>query len=366
MKFSDYFRDYYYSIFSRIYILRDVINERSSQRAIGRLDKLPVSVINDKGEIPEEHLNSRTLFITKRKGETVGRCPGTNRHICCNYITVDLYEGCTLGCSYCIMKSYLNFAPVTVYADSEPAISRIREIAEQNRDRIVRVGTGEVGDSLQFDPLFEMSRDFISDLSGYDNVYFEMKTKTDFVGHLLNIDNKGNAVTSFSLNPSDIVESEETDAFPLDKRLEAAEKAVSAGFNLAFHFDPIICENSWEERYLAVADRLSVFPEGKIKWISLGTFRYPPSLKEMMEDRPYLYNEFVPCLDGKYRYLQTERKNVYRKMYERLKERTGAPVYLCMESSTVWKKAIGMVPGEIEDLKWIFRKTRGVGKHSKK
>ena len=363
MKYSDYYRDYYYSIFKRIYVIKDAVDEPSVQRAVKKLDKLPLHIIESKDDIPESDLNSSTLFIKKRIGETVGKCPGTNRHICCNYVTVDLYEGCTLGCSYCIMKSYLNFAPITVYADSKPAIDRIKKLAEVNADRYVRVGTGEVGDSLQFDPLFEMSADFIRELSAYENVYFEAKTKTDFVDHLLDIENKGNAVISFSLNPADTVREEEVDAFSLENRLKAAEKAVSAGYNLAFHFDPMICENNWEKRYLEVAEKLSVFPKGKIKWISLGTFRYTPSLKDRMQDRPYLYNEFVPCLDGKYRYLQTERKKIYKKMHDKLKEVTDAPVYMCMESSTVWRKAFGRVPGETEDLKWIFRKVRGVEKH---
>ena len=360
MKFSDYYRDYYYSIFKRIYVIRDVLEEIPVQRAIDRLDRLPVKVIDTKDEIPENDLNSSTLFIKKRIGNTVGRCPGTHGHICCNYLTVDLYEGCTLGCSYCIMKSYLNFAPVTVYGDSRPAIDKIKELAELNSDRYLRVGTGEVGDSLQFDPLFEMTEDFIEELSGYDNVYFEAKTKSVFVDHLLDIKNKGNAVISFSLNPEDTVREEEPEAFSLSGRLEAAEKAVRAGYNLAFHFDPIICENNWEPRYLEVAEKLSVFPRDRIKWISLGTFRYTPSLKDRMQDRPYLYNEFVPCRDGKYRYLQKVRREVYRKMHEKLKEATGAPVYMCMESSTVWKKAFGKVPGETDDLKWIFRKVKGV------
>ncbi len=364
MKFSDYYRDYYYSLFKRIYVLRDVYDEVPVQRALGRLDRLPARIIDSKDEIPENDLNSSTLFIKKRIGETVGRCPGTTGHICCNYLTVDLYEGCTLGCSYCIMKSYLNFAPVTVYADSGPAIERIKKLAAINSDRFIRVGTGEVGDSLQFDPLFEMTEDFIRELSGLSNVYFEAKTKTCFVDHLLEIENKGNAVISFSLNPEDTVEAEEPDAFSLSERLDAAGKAVNAGYNLAFHFDPIICENSWENRYLELAEKLRHFPKGKIKWISLGTFRYTPSLKDRMQDRPYLYNEFVPCRDGKYRYLQNERREVYRKMHEKLKEATGAPVYMCMESSTVWKKSFGKVPGETEDLKWIFRKVKGVKKHS--
>ena len=363
MKFSNYYKNYYSNIFDRIYISKDALPYPESKKAIERLS-LPVKEVISAKDIPEEHLNSKTLFITKRKGAPVKRCPGTKRHICCNYLTVDLYEGCTLGCSYCIMKSYLNFSPVTVYVDSSSSIEELRRIALNNKDRIVRAGAGEVGDSLQFDPLFEMNAEFIQGLADIENIYFEAKTKTCFVDHLLEIKNKGNAVISFSLNPKEIISAEETDAFPLDKRLEAADKAVKAGYNLAFHFDPVICEEEWEKRYLDTIEMLSIFPKQKIKWISIGTFRYPHDLKEKIGERPYMFDEFVPCADGKYRYLQRRRKEIYRKLYNRLKDITGSSIYFCMESDTVWNYAAGNVPGKLSETIWLFKKIRGVNNQS--
>ena len=357
MKFSNYYKNYYANIFERVYISEDALSYPESKRAIERLS-LPVKQIVSAKDIPEEHHNSKTLFITKRKGAPVKHCPGTKRHICCNYLTVDLYEGCTLGCSYCIMKSYLNFSPVTVYVDSSSSIADIRKIALNNKERIVRVGTGEVGDSLQFDPLFEMSAEFIQGLADVENIYFEAKTKTCFVDHLLEIKNKGNSIISFSLNPEEIVLAEETAAFSLGERLDAADKVVKAGYNLAFHFDPVICEDGWENRYLDTIEKLSVFPKEKIKWISIGTLRYPPDLKEKIAqaERPYLFDEFVPCADGKYRYMQKRRKEVYRKLYAKLKAVTNSSVYFCMESDTIWNYAAGSVPGNLLETIWLFRK----------
>lgn len=359
MSFSDYYRNYYRSIFDRVYITESASHLAPAVRAAERVG-LPVFGAESEKDVPPEHLNSRTLLVTSRKGETVGKCPGTRKHICCNYITIDLYTGCTLGCSYCIMKSYLNFAPVKVYADSKPAIEELRKIALLNRDRIVRAGTGEVGDSLQFDPLFEMTEEFISSLSDLDNFYFEAKTKTCFVDHLLDIGKKGNAVIGFSLNPDTIAREEEKDAFTIEERLYAAEKAAAAGYNLSFHFDPVICMEGWEELYLGTAEMLSRFDRKKIKWISIGTLRYPPALKDKIGDRPYIYDEFVSCADGKYRYMQKRRKEAYLLLYEKLRKVTGSSVYFCMENSAVWNYAAGGVPGSLESARWLFRKVRGV------
>lgn len=350
------FSDYYKNIFKRVYVTQDAINLPATKRALEKLSLIPVLTIESEKDIPATSLNSSTLVITcrSRKGQTVGRCPGTKGHICCNYITADLYLGCTLGCSYCIMRSYLNFAPITVYADAKPAIEEIRRIALLNQDKIVRVGTGETGDSLQFDPLFEITEEFITGLSDLENVYFEAKTKTCFVDHLLEIKNKGNAAIGFSLNPQDIIDAEEKEAFSLEERLEAAGKGETAGFNLTFHFDPVICEEGWEAKYRDTVKKLSRFKKEKIKWVSIGTFRYPAELKEKIGQRPYLFDEFVPCADNKYRYLQKRRKEAYKFMYSLLRETTGSAVYFCMESAPVWRYAAGNTPEHLESVDWLF------------
>ncbi|MFW5786010.1 MAG: radical SAM protein [bacterium] len=329
-----------------------------ADRLDNALPSLPRHVVGHRNEIPRDHLNHHTLFVKRPDARTVGRCPGTRGHVCCNYLTVDLYVGCSLGCSYCIMKSYLSFSPLTVHVGLDEAVSDIRRIAAKNADRTVRVGSGETGDSLLLDPIFESSARLIEALADMDNLVLELKTKTDLVDHLLDLPNKGNTVIAFSLNPPAIATEEEGVAAPVERRLAAARRAVAAGYRPAFHFDPVIAVPGWQDQYGPLIDALGEFNAEQVAWISLGTIRYTQALREKMEDRPYLLDEFVPGRDRKYRYLQQERVAVYRWLRERLHRALPAPVYMCMESATVWRKVFGALPQDIPELEPIFTPVR--------
>ncbi len=350
----------YTELFDRVYVEKGVAGSPYLERALAGLPDLPMRYLEDRRQIPTADLNRRTLFIGRPRGRTVTRCPGSAGHLCCNYLTVDLYLGCTLGCAYCIMESYLNFSPITVYLQPEGSIARLQELARANPKRTIRAGTGEVGDSLLLDPLFGLSEPFIRGLAPYPNVFFELKTKTHFVDHLLDIEEKGNAVIGFSLNPQRLVEAWEPEASSLGQRLEAAHRVVDAGYRLAFHFDPIFLTRDGQREYLELAADLKRFPSDRIAWISLGTMRYTPALKEAIGEKPFLYEEFVACRDGKFRYLQSIRSKVYKSLAAELNRGLRAPVYMCMESPAVWRSVFGRPPGKIEELRAIFTRVRSV------
>jgi DNA repair photolyase len=313
-----------------------------------------VEPVESRGAVPRHHQNQRTVVIDEVRGEPFGHCPGSNGHLCCNYHTVDLYIGCSIGCTYCIMNGYLNFAPLVVQADTRSVITAIRAAAESHPDRPLRVGSGEVGDSLLLDPVFHLNEEIIRGVADLPNVRYEAKTKTDYVDHLLEIEPKGNAVIAFSLNPDPIVAGEEGIAASPGERLDAAHRCVAAGYQVAFHFDPIIRTNAFPDDYLGLIAELGAFPAGAIAWISMGTIRFPPALKDVFATRPFAGEEFVPTRDGKLRYLQPVRRGIYATLRSAFAEATAAPVYMCMESPAMWNRVYGDRPERVPELRGIF------------
>ncbi len=341
----------------RIYVHPDAAESLYTRRLVETLttddSRVVVDQVAEKGHIPREHLTTRTIYLHRAPQPTFGPCPGSRGRRCCNYRTVDIYEGCPIGCSYCIMRSYLTFAPIAINVAVRQEIDAIRAEALAHPRRALRVGTGEVGDSLLFDALTGISADIVSGLSDLDNVHFELKTKTTRIEHLLDRGNKGNAIVAFSVNPAAYA-AEQGWADSIDARLAAAQRAATAGYRLAFHFDPIFALDGWQKAYDDLIASMAALSTARVAWISLGTIRYTADLRERMPDRPYLFDEFVPGPDGKFRYLQHRRTALYRHLLDRLRSVFDAPIYLCMESTAVWERVYGALPGRIPKLRDIF------------
>lgn len=330
----------------------DAVDSPMARRIVGRCPGAAVRVADAPPRPEGDGARPRkdAIFITPHRGGLLKRCPGTSSYICCGYRVLNLVTGCPLDCTYCILQLYLNQPCMVVHADWEDALREIDELTARHPGRVVRLGTGELADSLALEPLTDMAKELVPLILERPEAVLELKTKTTFVESLLATDPRGRVVLSWSLNAEEIVASDEAGAPPLEKRLRAAAEARRAGYRIGLHFDPLIRFPGWEGSYRrsveAIYDHLS---EGDIAWISMGTLRYPPALdiiirKNFPASRLPL-GELVPGLDGKLRYFRPLREEMYRLVHGAIRRRDRAvPVYLCMESPEVWRNALGESP----------------------
>lgn len=311
---------------------------------------------------------SKILFLGGIRGEILQKCPGSHGHICCNYYVINLYIGCPLNCTYCILQAYLNQPFTIINVDVKNIFNNLKTIFKNNTSKFYRIGTGELGDSLVYDPLTNFSTDFINFFAKFPDCIFEFKTKTNFVENILKIDSPGNIVIGFSVNPPCVIKNEEGFSSSLIDRLEAAKKLVKKGYKIALHFDPIINIPDFDKEYFELIDTIFNYVSYKdIAWISLGTFRYMPDLKNMIEynypDSHILEEEFIENADRKYRYFKPIRVVLYRKIIEWLHAKCGEGethesrllIYLCMESPYVWKNSLGFLQYQEKKMNLVFK-----------
>jgi spore photoproduct lyase len=296
--------------------------------------------------------SKRILYLTAFRGQLVKPCPGTKEYICCGYQILNTATNCPIDCSYCILQAYFNQSFIRLFANTDEIFRRLKAYVTEQKGNPVRLGTGEFTDSLALDPVTRFSSLLAEAVADCPNLVVELKTKSQGIENLMRLPRVDPFILSWSLNAEVVIQKEEQGAAGLNERLAAAEACQKKGYRLGFHFDPLIYFSGWEEAYRNTVDRLfQRIRSESIAWISLGCFRYLPDLKPIIQERfprsRFIHEEFIPAIDGKKRYPQTLRVEMYRRMVGWIRDYVPeAMVYLCMESPVVWKKVFGFIPGE--------------------
>jgi spore photoproduct lyase len=86
-----------------------------------------------------------------------------------------------------------------------------------------------------------------------------------------------------------------------------------------------------------------------VTYMSMGSLRFAPELRDVVRQRfpksRILSAELFPAADGKMRYFRPLRTAMYRQMLTWIRRHTQAtPLYLCMETQTVWQQALDYAP----------------------
>ena len=304
----------------------------------------------------------KSLALTRFKGSFLKKCPGVSPGmVCCNYYVVNLSKNCIYDCSYCFLQDFLGNNPMQVaYVNVEDLLGELEEVFTQYPDRNFRVGTGELTDSLALDSIIPYTKHLLPFFNRQTNAVLELKTKSDQITNLLKHSDPTNIIVSWSLNPQTITEREEKGTPSLIQRLEAARACLEKGYRIGFHFDPIILIPGWEEAYKQMIDIIcDTIPVNKLEWISLGSFRYRPSLKSVIKDRHpetrLFTSEHLPSKDGKFRYLRPLRNQAYEKIRGFLTARSKElNIYLCMETREIWEDVTGKTPRSDKKLDQFF------------
>ena len=262
-----------------------------------------------------------------------------------------------MDCSYCILQHYLSNPFITVHVNRQDLWNRLDEFLQKHKNKRLRLGTGELGDSLALDHLTGNSLELISYFRSKTHVLFELKTKTVNIENILSVKPADNIIISWSLNSERIAQTEEKGAPTIHHRIEAAQMLAKRGFRVGFHFDPIILHPGWEEGYAETISSLftSIDPS-RIAWISLGSLRFPPHLKPIIQKRfpksRIIYEEMIRGKDGKYRYFKPIRMDMYKNIVNLIWKNGGkkVPLYFCMENKEIWESGLKKKPRDKDDV----------------
>ena len=105
-------KDFY--LFNKIYIEKKYKKNSNIKRILPLIKGNPkIDYIDDVQDLIKKidpiyhpYERSKALFLGGIRGQILQRCPGSHGHICCNYYVINLYLGCPLNCTYCILQAY--------------------------------------------------------------------------------------------------------------------------------------------------------------------------------------------------------------------------------------------------------------------
>ncbi|MBV8774399.1 MAG: DNA photolyase, partial [Deltaproteobacteria bacterium] len=230
------------------------------------------------------------------------------------------------------------------------AFDELDRLVRTGSGRSFRVGTGELADSLAFDCLTGISDDLVSYFSKHQNLMLELKTKTDEIDRLLQVEPRGRTLVSWSLSTAQVFRSSEHGTAAPESRINAARRVLQAGYQVGFHLDPVIAYPGAERDYLDLLNCVfdSVAPEA-IAFFSIGGLRMRPGLRGIARRRfaadTMLLGEEVLAADGRYRTFTPLRFQLFAKLRERIaKARPDLPIYLCMERASAYQRVFGAAP----------------------
>jgi spore photoproduct lyase len=344
---------------THLHVAEDCLDLPYTREIVARAG-LPVTVVGERGvpAIDGEYPANLTagkhhLLLCRNRGAFFKPCPGTREYRCCNYQVLNIGMNCPMDCVYCILQAYLNNPWLSFFVNVDDLFAELDAALDAEPDRFFRIGTGEFTDSLALDSLTHLSPRLVGYMAGRTNAVLELKTKSVNIANLRGLDHRGRTVVAWSLNSPPIMAREEIRTATLDERLQAAAECAAWGYRLAFHFDPIIFHDGWQEGYRSTIGRLfASVPAESIAWISLGALRYLPALKQIAAERfpasRFFYQEFIDGLDGKRRYFRPQRVAMYRLILDELRQHAhpSTCIYFCMENDTIWREVFGYAPEE--------------------
>lgn len=348
---------------SKLFINRQVAEHPITQSVMSHLD-LPPEVVRNTRQVYEAisatpdpvRQGKETLYLTRNRGAFFKKCPGTRHYTCCNYQILHIGSFCHMDCTYCVLQTYFHPPILQYFVNHEDLLAELDAVLKKSANKINRIGTGEFTDSLIWESWTDLTPLLVQRFAAQNRAVLELKTKTTAVERLQNLNHNHKTIAAWSLNTHHIIRNQERSTASLNARFKAAARCEAWGYPLAFHFDPLILYDGCQDDYTRVIEQLySAVSADNIVWVSLGTLRFPPSIKTVIQNRfpdsKIIYEEFIKGPDGKMRYFKPLRIELYRKVVECIRDYSSDTlVYLCMEDDEVWRKSLGFIPDDVGGL----------------
>lgn len=300
----------YNPFFSHIYVEPGVEGYPVAQQVLAKFPnsvKVPISHYKDvfcrnhQGVAVQKE--SPSLILAVKKEPMV--YPGAK--VCQDFGNAHFYYAssmmnCYYDCEYCYLQGMYPSGHLVVFVNPEVTFDAVDKLLEQHPVYLCIAYDTDLLGAERFTGLLHKWAEFTR---SRENLTVEVRTKSADIAVMEDVAPMKNMIFAWTLSPEEVVSQYEHGTPSVTQRLEAAKKAVDAGWNIRLCFDPMLHVSNFEEAYGNLFSQVKKWFNGsEIAGISLGVFRISKTyLKPMRKQRQSAVTAFPFTLtDGVYDY----------------------------------------------------------------
>jgi len=310
---------------------------------VERLDTSHCRIDLQRESLLERHYVGKQTLVFGELNSAV-RFSEERGNMCPNYWHFSPYGFCPYDCQYCYLAGTpgVKFSPtVKIYVNLPEMLRKIERVATKQA-KPTAFYLGKLQDGLAMDPLTGYSRTMIPFFAAHEFARLVLLTKSDHVDNLLDLNHNGRTILSWSLNPASMCQKYEPNTPALERRLQAMEECVTAGYPVRAVIMPVIPVPSWQDVYgRFIADLLHRIPLQRLTVGGICSYRAARDLMnaKLSPDNLINRNMMPKSVDGRMRYPPDLRMEMYMFLLEEIRRhRSDLPLALCLEESDIWKQ----------------------------
>ena len=285
----------------------------------------------------------RKVTLSDSENEVFGMCPvASEKTVCCNLMTIDAVQGCSLGCSYCSIQTFYTDGKISVDKNLAEKLAKI----PLDPNKKYHIGSGQSSDSLAIGNREGVLDAQLNVARNNPNIILEFKTKSNNIDYLLRSNVPDNVFVSWSLNPQLFIDNEEHGTASFDERVSSARALSDKGILVGFHFHPIVYYEGYESDYATIIQKVvSLFDPLEVAMVSIGTLTFiKPAIKKLRSTGLSSKVLQIPMADavGKSSYTKKIKKEIFGHVLNQFSSwHDSVFFYLCMEERSVWESVFG-------------------------
>jgi len=290
-----------------------------------------------------------------REGEQFAHTMGC---VCQSAWEIHCAYGCAHACGYCHVGELVN-----VMLNLEELADRVEDLVRQHSDQQL-YKFDNMTDTICFEPEYGASAVMVERFARLSNdptapdAYLMLYTKSDNVGHLLDLDHRGRTIVNWTLSGSTQAALIERDAPPSGARIAAARQCQNAGYAVRARVSPIVPVVDWrdENRYLVAQIFEHIDPD--ILTLDVLGWMSPAAMAESL-DLSLLESRFRAeveallasgeAVEGKHIFSHDLRAEVMGFVIDEIRRvRPDAVIAICNETFEMWEELgprLGQRPG---------------------